>query len=168
MAYHHELLKQANHLAKREPRKPKQANLRRAISDAYYALFHFLIDQSARQHIGTSQQKAAQRHFLARAFNHEAMALASKSFAGGTLPDIHPTIVVTKELRAAADTFVTLQEARHRADYNLAAQFLRTDVLALIERVEQVFAQWPTIKETPGVELYLTDLLVRKMIGNRK
>ncbi len=37
-----DLLEQARHLANREPKRPKQASLRRAVSRAYYALFHLL------------------------------------------------------------------------------------------------------------------------------
>ena len=48
MAYPEDLLEQANHLARREPKRPKQASLRRAVSTAYYALFHLLIGQAVR------------------------------------------------------------------------------------------------------------------------
>lgn len=40
MAFPDDLLEQAVHLARREPGRPRQASLRRAISTAYYALFH--------------------------------------------------------------------------------------------------------------------------------
>jgi uncharacterized protein (UPF0332 family) len=43
MAFPDDLLEQANHLANREPELPRQASLRRAVSAAYYALFHLLI-----------------------------------------------------------------------------------------------------------------------------
>lgn len=36
------LLEQAEHLLDVDPRKPKQASLRRAMSAAYYSLFHLL------------------------------------------------------------------------------------------------------------------------------
>ena len=45
---HDDLLAQARHLATRERRRPKQASLRRAVSAAYYALFHYLIDDVVR------------------------------------------------------------------------------------------------------------------------
>ncbi len=44
MAFHDDLLEQANHLARRERGRPRQASLRRAVSSAYYALFHLLIE----------------------------------------------------------------------------------------------------------------------------
>ncbi len=42
-----DLLDQAGTLAGLDPLKPKQASLRRAISAAYYSLFHLLIDDAA-------------------------------------------------------------------------------------------------------------------------
>jgi uncharacterized protein (UPF0332 family) len=46
MAYHDDLLRQALQLIHQEPRNPKQASLRRAVSTAYYALFHLLISEA--------------------------------------------------------------------------------------------------------------------------
>ena len=46
MSFPDDLLEQAYHLANREPESPKQASLRRAISTAYYALFHMLVDEA--------------------------------------------------------------------------------------------------------------------------
>ena len=43
MAYADDLLELAKHLANLEPVNPRQACMRRAVSTAYYALFHLLI-----------------------------------------------------------------------------------------------------------------------------
>jgi len=43
MAFADDLLKDAHHLAGRGGKNPKQSSLRRAVSTAYYALFHLLI-----------------------------------------------------------------------------------------------------------------------------
>jgi hypothetical protein len=48
MTLPHTLLAQAGLLATKERLRPKQASLRRVISTAYYALFHFLVDKSCR------------------------------------------------------------------------------------------------------------------------
>lgn len=47
MALCDDLLEQAFHLARREPTRPRQASLRRALSTSYYALFHFLAAEAA-------------------------------------------------------------------------------------------------------------------------
>jgi hypothetical protein len=44
MPFANELLKDAYHLAQRGGKNPTQASLRRAVSNAYYALFHLLIN----------------------------------------------------------------------------------------------------------------------------
>ena len=51
---HEDCWMQAVSLAKMDVKKPKQANLRRAISSAYYAVFHLLIDEAAGPRLGHS------------------------------------------------------------------------------------------------------------------
>jgi uncharacterized protein (UPF0332 family) len=47
MALADELIDQAYHLLSLDhPKPPKQVNLRRAVSAAYYSLFHLLIDEA--------------------------------------------------------------------------------------------------------------------------
>jgi len=68
MPFADDLLEQAYHLAKRERKHPKQASLRRAVSTAYYALFHLLIDEA----VG-NWGIVRQRSILARTFDHGKM-----------------------------------------------------------------------------------------------
>jgi hypothetical protein len=42
-----DLLAQARRLISQDPRRPRQASLRRAISTAYYALVHLLISEAS-------------------------------------------------------------------------------------------------------------------------
>ena len=52
MSLHADLLEQAEQLAQLDPRRPKQANLRRAVSSAYYALFHLLTSEASALYAG--------------------------------------------------------------------------------------------------------------------
>ena len=61
---HKDLLDQAVSLAKLDAKKPKQANLRRAVSSTYYALFHLLVDEACRIQIGTRHNQAPFRQVL--------------------------------------------------------------------------------------------------------
>lgn len=72
MAFHDDLLQQAIQLINKEPKNPKQASLRRALSTAYYALFHLLINESV-----SNWRKADLRAALGRAFDHNTMKSAS-------------------------------------------------------------------------------------------
>ena len=49
MSLHDDLLGQARQLAAKEPKRPLQASLRRAVSASYYALFHLLVYHAARR-----------------------------------------------------------------------------------------------------------------------
>lgn len=82
---HEDLLEQAVRLAELDATRPKQANLRRAISSTYYALFHLLVDEACRVQVGAQHNQAPFRRVLGRAFVHTVMKEACKSFGGGTL-----------------------------------------------------------------------------------
>jgi hypothetical protein len=66
---HEHLFAQAELLAQVDRKKPRQVNLRRAVSATYYAVFHFLIHESCSLHFGTQPAQAAYRHVLGRAFS---------------------------------------------------------------------------------------------------
>jgi hypothetical protein len=85
MALHHDLLDQAAHLARKEPKRPKQASLRRAVSAAYYGLFHLLVDAAVKQFV-RGQNPWDLQNVLRRAFDHSEMKSMSRAFSGGTLP----------------------------------------------------------------------------------
>ena len=68
MPFAHDLLEQSRHLANRERKKPKQASLRRAVSTAYYALFHLLASEAAK-----NWKRPAERNTVARMFDHGPM-----------------------------------------------------------------------------------------------
>ena len=99
MAFADDLLEQAHHLARREKKKPKQASLRRALSTAYYALFHLLIAATA-----ANWKRSDQRADLARAFSHRKMKSASQKAARSSFQGSSPTVVA--DLKSVAKAFV--------------------------------------------------------------
>lgn len=159
MSLHADLLDQAWRLATQEPRRPRQASLRRAVSAAYYALFHLLVDAATKPFAGGGSQFAGLRHLLARGYEHRTMVEASKSFGGGTLPAaIRQTIgpsVVPADLRFVAESFVLLQQSRHDADYNLALTWTRADTLVLVNRAAAAYTAWRRVRQDPMAILYL-------------
>jgi hypothetical protein len=110
-----DLLDQAKHLANREPKRPKQASLSRAVSTAYYALFHMLTDTATTTFLrGVSD--ASLRPVLKRAFTHSEMSKAAKGFKSANPISVVSKALKTaipKDLQAIAETFVDLQEMRH-------------------------------------------------------
>jgi hypothetical protein len=157
-----DLLEQAKHLVKRESRKPRQASLRRAISTAYYALFHLLVDEATRMLPGDPKL----RRLVGRALVHDEMKQASSSFASTMLPK-HVAAVsgasIPKDLRFVAKVFVELQEARHEADYMLDRRpYTRNNVQNLVGDVDQAFQAWKNVRNDPIAKVYLASLLFWK------
>jgi hypothetical protein len=163
MALQHDLLEQARHLASREPRRPRQASLRRAVSSAYYALFHLLVAEGSRQF--SPAQPALLRARFRRAFIHQNMQDVCRQFAANNpstttaplLPD-----PLQSQLRQVSNAFVELQDARHDADYNLATTFTRFDVLQKVHLADQAFLAWQAIRHEPNASVFLAALLLQR------
>jgi hypothetical protein len=164
-------LHQARRLARLDPRRPQQGNLRRAVSTAYYALFHFLVDRSSRALVGSARDREPLRHMLARAYGHSEMASAAKTFRGGNLPAAMTRVVGTLNfpvhLRNLAELLVNLQDQRHLADYDLATTLLRSNVLNLVDAVEQAITGWARIRAESAAQFFLICLLVWDKIRNK-
>jgi uncharacterized protein (UPF0332 family) len=161
MSLHGDLLEQAEHLVRRERRRPRQASPRRAISSAYYALFHLLIHQATLRVI----RNPALRHKFSRAFEHADMKSASRAFASAQparLAALTGGLPIPPQLQTLAATFVELQQARHEADYNVAARFTRVEAEDLIGLARQAFHDWPTLRTDDASQMYLSALLLWK------
>jgi len=163
--------RQARRLATLDPRRPQQGNLRRAVSTAYYGLFHFLVEQSSHFLVGGVRERKTFRQVLARAYAHGEMAAVARAFGGGTFPTAIVrtigTLTVPVELRRLAALFVQAQNQRHLADYDLSATFVRDDALTLIDDIELRIGAWDAIRTEPAAEFFLICLLVWDKVRNR-
>jgi hypothetical protein len=157
---HSDLLAQAQHLASREPQRPRQASLRRAISAAYYALFHLLSHEASR--LFAKDEQLSNR--ITRILAHSQMADVSKSFAADRWPTIFDPVKgkfrIPQELKEVAQAFVDLQQARHDADYDLTKRFTRSDVVGLVDRTKNAFEKWGTIRKHDLSRIYLASLIL--------
>jgi len=162
MSFPTDLLEQARHLANREPKRPKQASLRRAVSTAYYALFHLLSIETAK-----NWSRPAERFAFARMLDHGPMAKVcettrndlSKHFNSRPAPGRN--LDVLQHLHLIANTFAEMLEHRHTADYNGEKIWSRTDVLQEIASVEAAFRSWEEIRDEPEAQNFLLRLLLR-------
>jgi hypothetical protein len=120
------LLDLANRLVRPVPGAP-EADLRRGISTAYYALFRLLI----RETMSNFVLDVAFRTKVGRAFQHGSMRSVCDKY--NSKPDKKtgeyiaqegngfPSQVIAPDVRMIAATFVALHEARETADYDDAA-----------------------------------------------
>jgi hypothetical protein len=159
VSLHHDLIEQAEHLANRELKKPRQASLRRAVSAAYYALFHMLTDDAVLKLIPNTPSLL--RVQAQRAFTHgdmrnacEQFAKSSNTFARLLMRPVEP------ELQMVAEAFVELQIHRHAADYDLTQIFDRIEVLGIIGQANSAILAWSSVRNTPNANVFLAALLL--------
>lgn len=173
---HEDLFAQAELLATLDARKPKQVNLRRALSAAYYAIFHYLVNEACRIQIGTQHAQSPFRHVLGRAFTHVTMKQACASFGGGMLKasvakGLPSGAVgyysIPPEIRSLARMFVDLQDRRHLADYDLAERFTRSDVLIMIENAKRHVTAFAQLPPSDDKRFFLACLWAWKELANR-
>jgi uncharacterized protein (UPF0332 family) len=137
MAFADDLLKDAYHLAGRGGKNPRQSSLRRAVSTAYYAVFHLLIADFV-----ANWALPDQRARLGRMFEHRRMSGAIFNFRDKN----NPTPTET-ELRKLIGQFTQLQKDRYEADYDIARKWSRYDVENTLASATEVFITWRGIRK---------------------
>lgn len=122
-----DLLKSADDLIAASNGRPRQTNLRRAISTAYYALFHCLAKCCANLLIGGpgAARSSGAWHQVYRALDH--------GFAKNACKKNDKIALFPQEIQDFANAFVIMQEKRHSADYDPKGTFYKSDVALQIE-----------------------------------
>ena len=140
-----------------------EANIRRAVSSAYYALFHLLIRDAV-----VNWKHADQHARLARIFDHKRMKDASIAVLKeiGNLPNQATAGADTEQasrfrLSTVAQAFVDLQQARHRADYDIGEPFGSVDAAVDVAQARLAFVTWAEVRDEPLAQRYLYSLLFR-------
>ena len=148
-----DLLEQCYHLAQKDTGTPMQASLRRALSTAYYALFHLLIEEAV-----NAWAVERQRSILARTFDHGRM----RAICDGVLRTGKVGSAVPPQLMLVAQSFIVLQDIRHTADYDNARVWSRTDVLDVLDAARDAFDAWRAIRSDDAAQDFLLDLFLPK------
>jgi uncharacterized protein (UPF0332 family) len=151
-----DLLEAAYHLAYRNV-NPNQASLRRAVSTAYYALFHLLIDEA----VG-NWGVARHRSILARTFEHGSMKKVCDECTKNFYSAGKPASVV--RLKDVAQTFVELQQNRLTADYDNSYVWTQVTAVGLIEKASQAFDNWRAIRAQDEAQDFLLSLFLPKLV----
>ena len=136
MAFPDDLLRDAYHLAARGGKNPTQSTLRRAVSTAYYALFHLLVADFV-----LNWRTKDQRARLGRMFEHRKMSQAVFRFQAGK-PN-----PVEVDVKRVIDAFGQLQEDRYTADYDVGKIWSRKDVTNTLDVADEAFKTWKAIRK---------------------
>ena len=131
--------------------RPRQANLRRAVSTTYYAMFHCLAVCCADLLVGgagSNRSEPAWRQVY-RALEH-----------GAARQRCNRTNIIQKfpmEIREFADRFVAMQQKRHQADYDPEADYDKNFVLQDISDIAEAIAKFQRVpvKDRRAFAVYL-------------
>jgi hypothetical protein len=151
-----------------------EADLRRGISSAYYALFHLLIQETMTSVV----IDPSFRPKVARALQHGAMRSVCDKY-NPAKPDSagqfiaqeghgFPQQVIPAELRLVASTFIALYAAREKADYDDAVTVQHTEALALVQQAEAAFQAWLTAQSHASGTTFLQEFLCRSIIKRER
>lgn len=144
-------------------RDPTEIELRRALSSAYYGLFHCLTTAGSMPFTAGGE---AIRFQAARAFNHSAMRKVCDAYVRSPLRPFAPPLehlsphAPDRRLIRVAAAFGQLQDGRHAADYDLSASIDFDYVAQLVRVARLAHAQWYDIKSLPETTVFLTALLL--------
>jgi len=157
MAFHDDLLTQAGELIhKNEPKSP-QADLRRAVSTAYYALFPLLISETT-----LNWGRDSSRDAFGRIFEHALMRKASQRLLHSRLfPFVGEDPKLVQDLKTVAQAFVQLQDKRHIADYHNGIRWTPVESLSEVTTARKAFQIWASIRNEDIAQEYLVSLLIK-------
>ena len=120
--------------------RPRQAELRRAVSTAYYALFHALALCCANALAGPNRNRSSWDQTY-RALEH--------GHARNQCNDKVAMSRFSAEIQDFGKKFVLVQQRRQQADYSTNAGFDRDQVLQIIVEAEDAVAE---LENAPGAE----------------
>lgn len=135
--------------------------MRRAISAAYYALFHHLSEAAVEQIAPHASPKAANRIY--RWLNHGEMKRICREFAS---PRLNPPLRdlldgdVSEDMQRLTTSFINLQEARHNADYNPGYLVTWEQTRDLLELAVRAISAWEKIARTAEGNIFILSLLL--------
>src|ERR1041385_9324269 len=122
-----QLLRLAEQLAESPARgAPQKAKLLRAISTAYYALFHRLAAGATDLLVGANARGSQRYLIVYRSFEHKRMADVCRQLVHGT-SRTETGALFHLTLQECATLFIELQQNRHEADYDPGAKIALSD-----------------------------------------
>lgn len=143
---------------------PSDAQCRRAVSTAYYALFHAILGAAATRFMGSGQEERPGYGLLYRGFQHGRMRRVCQDLTASPLrPALQRQLGRSDagaEMRQVALAFIQLQDARHAADYDPAAAFSPVNAESRLLQAElaiATFARVPPEEQADILALMLVD-----------
>jgi hypothetical protein len=140
------LFDQAERLIVSTAGAPRQVDLRRAISAAYYAVFHVVATAVADQFVGAGRRNTPEYALAYRRIDHKVLKALCAEIKAGRLPskyeDFVPANGFSSDLKTVAVAAVELQERRIDSDYNPLISVKTSDAEALVATARDAAARF--------------------------
>jgi hypothetical protein len=125
---------------------PRQVDLRRAISSAYYGLFHFCLSAAADEFVGVGQRATPRYALVYRSIDHRILKdicieVCKQRAATKYVPYI-PRGGFDPKIQAFATAATELQERRHLADYDPMPRFRTPDAKLAVSTARSAVSQF--------------------------
>ena len=131
---------------------PRQADLRRAISNSYYALFHAILCDAADDFVGGGRRQSARYAMVYRSVSHKQLRTLCDDLAKTKLPAKYaictPAGGFGADIVAVAIAFSELQEKRHVADYDPLARIRMSDARQAVATSKAALVRLGTANKT--------------------
>lgn len=146
------LLLAADDLCRSTGGRPRDAFMRRAVSTAYYALFHALARLCADELVGRAYARTAGYARVYRALDHASARRALRSQEAAQLGSAVGRIGLA---------FAELQQERHRADYDPSSfGYMFDETRAVVAKAREAVALLASLE--PSVRRTLATLILFK------
>jgi hypothetical protein len=141
-----------------------EADLRRGVSTAYYALFHLLIHEAMARIVADPTLRSR----VGRSLDHGKMKQVCQEYSGATVVagvlTVRAGVPIAPQLQNIGTAFVDLQQARHDADYDIATPLGHADADFKVATAENAFLNWAAWQADPSSGVFLTDLFLRSVL----
>lgn len=144
------LIRQADELGYRNkgPGQPRNADLRRAVSVAYYALYHDVVLRVCTHQMPKCPD--VERWSWSRLFTHKGTrrvcdVVSSSGPAPQHVAESVRHMRANQSLVDVAIAFVSLQQARFEADYDHAAEFTKPTTLSFVDQARDAMRKLSVI-----------------------
>jgi len=131
---------------------PRQADLRRAISNAYYAVFHSVIARAADQVVGKTDRANPRYTLVYRSIDHQSLRKICDDIRKTTLPTKYSTYSPRGgfgfDLVALANAVIDLQEKRHLADYDPQFRVRMSDAVLAVATSREAIVRFESANRT--------------------
>jgi hypothetical protein len=140
---------------------PRQVDLRRAVSAAYYGVFHATLTALADLFVGVTKRSTAQYGLAYRSLDHGSLRALCSKIIQPNLPAKYAAYQAQgfcSEIKAFSAAVVELQEKRHAADYDPTTRIKSSDALAVVGTARRAVRRFG-LAEQGQRDLFLTLLV---------